>query len=124
MKNLFTEMGNTIKVFYDAIEGVKRKAFHNTTGLKGSELQDATSKALTQDEDVLLVFNRFKGHTFTPEQAHNYLCSTNPNKYRNTPSTSIRRAFSNLKSQGLIEKTGLLVEGNYGRLINTWRTVK
>ena len=123
MKNLFTEMDNTVQKLYDAINGLKPKAFHNTTGLQGSELQEATSKALTQDEDVLLVFNRFKGHTFTPEQAHNYLCSTNPDRYKSVPSTSIRRAFSNLKSQGLIEKTGLLVDGNYGVPVNTWKLV-
>ena len=101
----------------------KSISFHNTTNLESSELQEATSKALTQDEEVLHLFRVFDKLTLTPERIHKYLQDTNPNKYRNVPLTSIRRAFSNLKRKGLIYKTDAMVRGNYGMKVNSWKLV-
>jgi hypothetical protein len=99
------------------------KSFHNTTGLKESELDLRASKALTQDEEVLRLFNVFKSLTLTPERIHKHLQDTQPKKYRNVPLTSIRRAFSNLKKRGLIDKTDVMVCGNYGMKVNSWKLV-
>jgi hypothetical protein len=51
------------------------------------------------------------------------LQDTHPNKYRNVPLTSIRRAFSNLKKRGLIEKTNIMVRGNFGMSVHSWKLV-
>jgi Fe2+ or Zn2+ uptake regulation protein len=98
-------------------------SFHNTTDLQGSELQEATSKALTQDEEVLRLFKVFDKLTLTPERIHKHLQDTQPKKNRNVPLTSIRRAFSNLKKRGLIDKTDAMVRGNYGMKVNSWKLV-
>ena len=97
-------------------------SYYNTTSLKGEELKTSESKALTQDEEVLRLFKTFDALTLTPERLHKYLQDTNP-KYANVPITSTRRAFSNLKNRGLIEKTETMVKGNYGKPVNTWKLV-
>lgn len=98
-------------------------SYYNTTNIKGEELEKATSKALTQDEEVLRMFKVFSALTLTPERIHKYLQDTHPLKYRNCPLTSIRRAFSNLKKRGLIEKTDVMIRGNYGMPVHVWKLV-
>ncbi len=98
-------------------------SYFNTTNLKGEELKKSESKALTQDEEVLRLFKTFDALTLTPERLHKHLQDTNP-KYANTPLTSTRRAFSNLKNRGLIEKTETMVRGNYGRKVCVWELCK
>ena len=98
--------------------------YYNTTNLKGVELQEATSKALSQDEEVLRLFKVFDKLTLTPERIHKHLQETQPLKYRNVPLTSIRRAFSNLNRQGKIYKTNVMVRGSYGMNVNSWILVK
>ena len=97
-------------------------SFHNSTGLSGKELEKSESKALSQDEEVLRLFKVFDALTLTPERLHRHLQETNP-KYLRTPLTSLRRSFSNLKKRGLIEKTNVMIKGEYGAKINTWRLV-
>lgn len=97
-------------------------SYFNTTNLKGEELKTSESKALSQDEEVLRLFKTFDALTLTPERLHKHLQITNP-KYANTPLTSLRRSFSNLKNRGLIEKTETMVKGNYGKPVNTWKLV-
>jgi len=96
--------------------------YHNTTSIRGEELNKSESKALTQDEEVLRLFKTFDALTLTPERLHKHLQDTNP-KYANVPITSLRRSFSNLKNRGLIEKTETMVKGNYGKPVNTWKLV-
>jgi hypothetical protein len=99
-------------------------SFHNTTGLSGSELEVRTEKAKSQDEDVLELFNGNYSVTMTPETALNTLKAAHPERYKNTPLTSIRRAFSNLKNKGLIRKLdNVKVAGNFGMKVNTWKLV-
>jgi len=42
-------------------------------------------------------------------------------KWHNTPITSVRRSFSNLKNKGLIKKTETLIEGDFGKNIHIWK---
>lgn len=103
---------------------MKDTSFHNTTGLESSELQEATSKALTQDEEVLRLFKVFDALTLTPERVHRHLMLTGGKRWENTPLTSVRRSFSNLKNRGLIEKTETLIKGNFGARVHLWKLVK
>jgi hypothetical protein len=99
-------------------------SFHNTTGLSGSELEVRMEKAKSQDEDVLEIFQSKYTVTLTPEMALTYLQAAHPERYKNTPLTSIRRAFSNLKNKGLIRKLdNVKVAGNFGMKVNTWKLV-
>jgi len=104
---------------------MSKKGFYNTTEIKGEELETRYLKALTQDEDVLQVFESMSfSKTLTPEMVLRYLKDTKPEKYMNTPLTSIRRAFSNLKYQGKIEKSKIKTEGDFGMKVNCWKLVK
>lgn len=96
-------------------------SFHNTTGLESSELRDATSKAISQDEIVLQLFKTFDRLTLTPERVHRHLMLTGGKRWELTPLTSIRRSFSNLKNRGLIEKTDTLIKGNFGAKVHLWK---
>ena len=98
-------------------------SYFNTTNLKGEELKTSESKALTQDEEVLRLFKTFDALTLTPERLHKHLIETVGGKWERTPTTSLRRSFSNLKNRGLIEKTETMVKGNYGKPVNTWKLV-
>lgn len=98
-------------------------AFHNTTHLDGKALQVANEKARSQEEDVLSIFESPYSKTLTPEMALTCLQAKNPERYANTPITSIRRAFSNLKNHGLIYKTKVMIKGSYGMPVNCWKLV-
>ena len=100
------------------------KAFHNTTNEVGAKLAQSTSKALTQDECVLAYFHNYDNLGATPERVLRHfkiMEKLSESKWHNTPITSIRRSFSNLKNQGLIKKTETLIEGDFGKNIHVWK---
>lgn len=95
--------------------------FHNTAGLSGSDLKKATIKAGFQRTDVEEYFKTHSEDEYiTPEKAHEYLKEKNPDKYKNAPLTSIRRAFDYLKNNGIIELTGKR-PGHYGIDVNAYK---
>ena len=103
------------------------KAFHNTTNEVGAKLAHSTSKALTQDECVLAYFKDYDNLGATPERVLRHfqiLEKLSSNKWSNTPTTSIRRSFSNLKKRGLIYKTDLMIMGDWGKEIHVWKLCK
>ena len=97
------------------------KSYHNTTQSKGSELKQREGKANKQEQDVLQLFYKDANRMLSPEQALNYFQSTNPTKYGNVPITSIRRAFSNLSSEGRITQSNSKIMGDYGRMVSIWK---
>ena len=102
-------------------------SYFNTTRLENKELQQSTSKALTQDECVLAYFHSYDNLGATPERVLRHfkiLETLSDSKWHNTPVTSIRRSFSNLKQRGLIYKTDLMIMGDYGKEIHVWKLVK
>lgn len=102
-------------------------SFHNTTNLSGPELEDSESKAKSQDECVLDYFKRGDQLGVTPERVLRHfkiMEKLSDNRWSNTPITSIRRSFSNLKRQGLIEKTDIMIRGDYGKDVHTWKLVR
>ena len=101
--------------------------YFNSTGLKGKELKAATSKAKAQDDVILECFKTFEHLKLTPERCLRHLRimeQPNENRWANTPLTSLRRSFSNLKNRGLIEKTDVMIMGDYGKRVNLWRLCK
>lgn len=97
------------------------KHYHNTTKSKGQTLMAFEMKAKNQDEAVLWVFEQPTIATLTPEMCLRYLQAHKPEKYNKTPLTSIRRSFTNLLNTGIIETTGNMVKGDYGRNVNVWK---
>lgn len=100
------------------------KSYHNTTNLEGYELWKSEYKSLKQDEAVLKVIRNNPSVLNTPERVLRHLRIIEPltsTKWSSTPLTSVRRSFSNLHKKGLIEKTGEMVKGDYGKPVNTWR---
>jgi Fe2+ or Zn2+ uptake regulation protein len=89
--------------------------YYNTTNNPGKELKENQVKAQTQTEIVMDYFDR---HTegLSPTDV---LTITN-NKW---PITSIRRAISDLTSDGRLKKTDRKKYGNYGRMEYVWEKV-
>lgn len=104
-----------------------KSAYYNTNKETGSKLKESQSKALTQDECVLAYFKSYDNLGATPERVLRHLKimeKLSENRWSNTPITSIRRSFSNLKNKGLIRKTDVMVKGDYGKLVHVWKLVK
>ena len=98
--------------------------YHNTTNENGATLKESRSKAKTQDQTVLEFFKNHDQLGVTPERCLRHfkiMEKLSESKWHNTPVTSIRRSFSNLKNQGLIQKTELTIEGDFGKNVHVWK---
>ena len=90
--------------------------YYNTTNEQGEALEQYKSKASTQDEKILDIFNRHKKE-FSASQLWGMLS-------RECPLTSVRRSLSNLskeydllgnKLDNKLTITGNKIKGLYGR---------
>ena len=88
--------------------------YYNTTKETGETLQEYKKKALTQEQEIFEFFSRY-GLPFSASEIEESLF-----KDRFTPITSIRRALSNLYSDGKIKQVGK-IKGKYGRSENTYQ---
>ena len=98
--------------------------FYNTNAEKGATLEESQKKAKSQDEMVLEFLRSHEQLGVTPERTLRHfqiMESLNESRWHNTPITSIRRSFSNLKNKGLIYKTGDTVKGDFGKQVAIWR---
>lgn len=98
--------------------------FYNTNEENGATLQESRKKAKTQDQTVLEYFKNHDQLGVTPERCLRHfkiMEKLSESKWHNTPVTSIRRSFSNLKNQGLIQKTELTIEGDFGKNVHVWK---
>ena len=101
-------------------------SYYNTNNEIGTELKKSKEKAKSQDELVLLFFRNHDQLGVTPERVLRHFQILEPlssDRWANTPITSIRRSFSNLKNKGLIEKTDNTVKGDYGKNVNIWKLI-
>ncbi len=99
-------------------------SYHNTNNEKGATLKRSQEKAKTQDDMVLEFLRSHDQLGVTPERTLRHFKIMEPlseNRWHNTPLTSIRRSFSNLKKKGLIYKTGQTIEGDFGKQVAIWR---
>ena len=98
--------------------------FYNTNNEKGETLKESKKKAKSQDEMVLEFLRSHDQLGVTPERTLRHfkiMESLSENRWHNTPITSIRRSFSNLKKKGLIYKTGQKIKGDFGKQIAIWK---
>jgi len=128
MNQIFRDMDKIVETMDNAINQLKltkmKDTYFNTTNQSGENLKYYKRKARSQDEEVLEIFKSPYTRNVSPEMVMGYLKAKDPEKYGNTPLTSVRRAFSNLKNRSLIYKTGTLVKGDYGRPVHVWALVK
>ncbi len=98
--------------------------YHNTNNETGETLKESQKKAKSQDEMVLDYFKKHEMLGATPERVLRHfqiMEGLNENRWYNTPITSIRRSFSNLKKKGFIYKTGQTIEGDFGKQVAIWK---
>jgi hypothetical protein len=99
-------------------------SYHNTNNEKGETLKESKKKAKSQDEMVYAYFKRHNQLGITPERCLRHfkiMEGLTESRWHNTPITSIRRSFSNLKKKGLIYKTGQTIEGDFGKQVAIWK---
>lgn len=78
--------------------------YFNTTQETGNTLKVYKEKALTQNDEILRLFN--PNHKLSASQIE---------RITNYPITSIRRALTTLEQSGKIQKLTLKIVGKYGR---------
>lgn len=102
-------------------------SYYNTTNEKGETLKKSRKKAESQDAVILKTFKKFTELGLTPERCLRHLRimeDLNDNRWAKTPIVSVRRSFSNLKNKGLIYKTEIMANGDYGKKVHTWKLKK
>ena len=91
-------------------------SFHNTINLTGPELRSAQSSAKSQEAEILKLF-RQGWQTFTPSEVLRKLDTK-------APITSIRRAITNLTTQGFLVKLDYTIRGPLGKPEHLWALVQ
>jgi hypothetical protein len=91
----------------------RRPSYHNTIPLAGVGLEVAERSAKSLESKVLKVFQEGRYKDFTPPEISLALG-------QQYPLTSIRRAITNLTSEGQLRKTEIKRTGIYGAQNNTW----
>lgn len=87
--------------------------FYNTTTETGATLESYQDRADIQEQAVLAYFQANHG-PWRPDDIH-------ANLFRGAvPITSVRRAMTNLATEGKLAKTGIKRMGAMGRPVHTW----
>jgi len=89
-------------------------SYYNTTNLSGFDLKESKRKASTQEDRILHFFERNQGNRYSPEEIQTYC------QMVTRPLTSVRRAITNLTSDGYLRKTNDMKPGIYGKPVHTW----
>ena len=90
--------------------------FFNTINAQGRTLIGYEIKAEKQEDLIAEFFKNNPGQEITPEDVINYHPA-----FKQTPITSVRRAFTNLAAAAEIFKTDNQIDGMYGMPIHTWK---
>jgi hypothetical protein len=90
--------------------------YYNTNRLRGGELKNAIDAARSQQEKIKVYFQAHPERLYAPHQIRNLLFDD-----YNTPLTSIRRAMTNLETEGYLVKTSRMIKGDYGKPVHCWK---
>ena len=88
--------------------------YYNTNDETGTTLQQSRGNAKTQEGIILEFFTNNPNLQLSPFEISDTL-------ELNAPITSIRRAMTNLATNGDLRKTKLMKIGPYGKHVHTWR---
>jgi hypothetical protein len=91
-------------------------SYYNTNNETGSTLKISWDKTSKQKKLIYSIFA--DGSVFAPHQVEEILKSRYDVSY---PLTSVRRAITDLTAENFLVKTDLMVNGNYGKKVHTWR---
>jgi hypothetical protein len=94
------------------------KGFYNTINLSGKELNKATGKAISLQDEVLEYFKSHPNAKLTPPMVMTALGKPS------VPLTSFRRAMTNLSKAGDLIKTDEKAIGAYGLSNYLWKLNK
>jgi len=86
--------------------------YFNTTHEANPQLALFRQAAIRQEDVILRFFRQHAGILYTPSQINGLLPQA--------PLTSIRRALTNLTTQGWLIKTAIKRTGSWGRPEGTW----
>jgi len=89
--------------------------YFNTNRESGKMLAESESKAATQEERIKQFFNRRPLNLFSPDFIQRNVFGGK------VPLTSVRRAMTNLTKEEYLEKTDVMTEGTYGKMVHQWR---
>lgn len=89
-------------------------SYYNTNKLTAPDLKEANRKASTDEDRILHFFERNQGSRYSPEDIRMYC------QMATRPLTSVRRAITNLTSDGHLRKTNEMKTGSYGKPVHTW----
>ena len=94
--------------------------YYNTNNEEGTTLSRSIQQAGNQSEIILNIFEDDPTVEWTPNDVFDLLqhCTD-----LNWPITSIRRAITNLTSEGKLTKTSNFKQGSYGKKTHTWKLV-
>ena len=89
--------------------------YYNTIKESNEDLKKSESKAKKQKDQIFAIFR----HTLRPMTPAD-IWENYGYKDNNVPLTSIRRAITNLETDGLLKKTNIQKEGVYGKMNYCW----
>lgn len=92
--------------------------YHQTTSLTASQKSEYVKKAVSQADKILDWFKKNPDAMKGPSEIHKILFT------ERTPEKSVRARMTTLSKKGLLRKTDLQVEGEYGRPEHLWRLNK
>ena len=91
------------------------KEYYNTINESTDDYKKSETKAKKQKDQIFAIYR----HTLRPMTPAE-IWDGYGFKNNNTPLTSIRRAITNLESEGLLEKTDIQKPGIYGKMNYCW----
>ena len=97
--------------------------YYNTTNEEGSELLDSRTKALTQDDLILEIYQIHEEHDIDKEGLSPEIVRWTCEEFyqKDWPITSIRRGINTLTKAGKLTKTNELQISSYGKNTHIWR---
>lgn len=112
--DLFTTHVTTISDAHSGATPLHKGQFYNTTGLSGDELKDKRKKVAGQTAKILKLFEDHPHTLFTPWQVYYHFG-------QQLMITSIRRAITDLTTDGLLEKCDRKRSGPANEWNWTWK---
>ncbi len=92
-------------------------SFFNTIGLAGERLKQAIKDCKTQEDKVFMFLRAFPHRGFTAYEIRDAVLPKSPR-------TSAVRALCNLRDEGVVEKTDVMVIERHGKPNHLWAVAK
>ena len=91
------------------------KSYYNTLNESATDAKKSETKAKKQKDQIFAIYRHTK-RPMTPAE----IWESYGYKNSNVPLTSVRRAITNLETEGLLKKTDIQKPGVYGKMNHCW----